>query len=70
MERTIEQVLAAHTPELLRIEGVEGVGQGLCEDAPCIRVYIRRPEVAGRLPGRLDGYPVSPVVTGVIRPGR
>jgi hypothetical protein len=66
--RTIEEVLAARAPELMRIEGVEGVGEGLCDAAPCVRVYVRAPEVARRLPERLDGYEVSWVVTGEIRP--
>jgi hypothetical protein len=64
---TIEQAVAARTPELMRIQGVVGVGQALCEGAPCIRVYVRTAEVARALPDRLDGYRVEAVVTGMIR---
>jgi len=65
--RTIEQSVAARTPELMRIEGVVGVGQGVCNQAPCIRVFLATADAARRLPQRLDGYLVSPVVTGIIR---
>ena len=68
VSRSIEEVVAARTPELMRIEGVEGVGQALCEGQPCIRVYIRTAAVERHVPQRLDGYRVSTVVTGMIRP--
>ena len=38
---TIEAVLAAHRARLLSIEGVVGVGQGLCDAQPCIKVLVR-----------------------------
>lgn len=63
----IEQVLARRTAELMRIDGVEGVGQALCADQPCIRVYIRTETVRERLPRELEGYTVSAVVTGPVR---
>ncbi|MGH7476747.1 MAG: hypothetical protein ACRELD_10685 [Longimicrobiales bacterium] len=68
MSRPIEQVLEEHTPRLMRIAGVVGVGQALCAGAPCIRVYIVDQASAAQLPKTLDGYAVSPVVTGTIRP--
>ncbi|CAN5699718.1 hypothetical protein BH23GEM10_BH23GEM10_12540 [soil metagenome] len=68
MSRTIEEVLAARTPELMRMTGVEGTGIGLCDDKPCIRVYVRNEEVAGTVPKTLEGHTVSTVVTGMIRP--
>lgn len=64
--KPIEQVVAARTPELMRIPGVQGVGQALCDDVPCIRVYIVNDSVRSRLPAQLDGYTVSAVVTGPI----
>ena len=63
----IEAVLERRTPELMRIEGVQGVGQALCDGAPCIRVYVVDARAQARVPARLDGFPVSTVITGVIR---
>lgn len=67
MTHDIEDVLARRTPELMRIEGVAGVGQALCDGAPCIRVYVIDAAAQARVPARLDGCPVSTVVTGPIR---
>lgn len=66
---TIEEVLKQRTPELMRLDGVVGVGQGVCEGTPCIRVYIVADSIAATLPPRVDGYRVDPVVTGPIRIG-
>jgi hypothetical protein len=68
VSRPIEEVLKARTPELMRTDGVEGVGQGMCNERPCIRVYIRAAEVEKLLPRQLDGYVVDAVVTGMVRP--
>ena len=68
MKPTIEQVLVQRTPELMRMDGVTGVGQALCEGEPCIRVYVTVDSAAQRIPPTLDGYPVSVVVTGMMRP--
>jgi hypothetical protein len=68
VQPTIEEVLARHTPALVRLEGVEGTGQALCEGRPCIRVYIERASVAASLPAELEGFPVDPVVTGPFTP--
>jgi hypothetical protein len=68
VETSIEQVIQRRAPEVMRIEGVQGLGQGICDGRPCIRVYILSEAVAARLPASLDGYVVDPLVTGVIRP--
>ena len=65
--KTIEDVLEARTPELMQRPGVIGVGQGLCEERPCIRVYVADESIARALPDSLDGYAVSAVVTGQVR---
>lgn len=70
MRPTIEQVLERHADDLMRIEGVIGVGQALCEGEPCIRVYLATDSVRQDVPAKLDGYIVSTVVTGVVRPRR
>jgi hypothetical protein len=67
VSESIEQVLVRRTPELMRITGVQGVGQGLCDGTPCIRVYVADSAAIARLPATLDGHVISPVVTGVIR---
>jgi hypothetical protein len=70
--RPIEQVLAEHTPSLMRIPGVTGTAQSLCAGAPCIHVLVveATPELRRRIPERIEGYAVQLQVTGVIRPRR
>jgi len=65
----IEDVIKEHTEELLSIPGVVGVGQGLCDSTPCIKVYVIKstPELDEKIPSVLDGYRVSTEVTGEIR---
>jgi hypothetical protein len=67
--RTIEQVLKAHTPELMALPGVVGTAQGLCEGRPCILVFVSRktPELQKQIPKSLEGYPVILEETGEIR---
>lgn len=67
--KTIEEVLEENTPELMSIPGVVGTAQGLCDDKPCIKVYVikKRPKLERKIPGRLEGYPVSVEETGKIR---
>lgn len=68
--RSIEEVLETHTDSLMDIDGVEGVGQALCDDSPCIRIYAseRTPEIEDELPDSLEGYPIDVEVTGRIGP--
>lgn len=65
---TISEVLSAHTDSLMRIPGVVGVGEGRVAGGPSVHVLVTRitPELRGRLPASLDGYPVNVVETGVI----
>mgnify|MGYP001090518335 FL=1 len=67
--RSIEEVLAAHTPEWMAIAGVIGTGIGECDGAPCIKVLIvqQSDSLARRIPSEVDGYPVRLEVTGEIR---
>jgi len=73
-KRPIEEVLKAHTPALMGLPGVVGTAQGLCEDKPCIKVYVVRktPELARRIPGSLEGCRVVVEETGEIKalPGK
>ncbi len=68
--RTMEAVLAAHTDSLMALPGVVGTAIGLCDGAPCIRVFLADSGAAARrrIPTQLEGYPVKVEVTGPIRP--
>ena len=58
--KTIVEVLKEHTEELMSIPGVVGIGQGLCNGKPCIKVLVIEPtlELAQKLPDNLEGYQV------------
>lgn len=69
-QRPIADVLAAHTPELMRMPGVTGTYQGARPDgSPVIRILVERAtrELAERLPKSLEGWPVEIEVSGPIR---
>ena len=63
---SIEDELAEHTDAWMEIEGVEGTGIGLCDDAPCIKVFVSRPpdEFEDVLPESVHGHPVRLEPTG------
>ena len=67
---TIAEVQEAHTEEWMALPGVVGTGIGLCDEEPCIRVFLSRPspEAEEAIPSRLEGYPVDLEVTGEVRP--
>lgn len=67
--RSIQEVLAAHNESLLATPGVVGTAIGLCDGAPCIRVFVVDSAAArdARFAPRLDGYPVRVEVTGPLR---
>ena len=68
-EIPITQALEEATPGLMKIEGVVGTAQGLCEGAPCIKIYVAKktPELLAQLPATIAGHPVMIVETGEIR---
>ena len=69
--KPIEQVIDAHAPALLRIDGVVGVYEGVAENgASIIRIAVARRTRAlvAKLPQEVEGYPVEIVVTGPIGP--
>ena len=67
--KTIEEVLRAHTRELMSLPGVVGTAQGLCAELPCIKVYVvEKTDLKQRIPDTIDGYPVDIEETGAIRP--
>ncbi len=67
--QTVEQVLKAHTNELMSISGVVGTAQGLCDGQPCIKVLVikKTSEIEEKIPETLDGYPVEIESTGEIK---
>ena len=67
--RPIEAVLAEHTDELMSVPGVVGTAQGLCNDKPCIKVFVMKktPELDQKIPSVLEGYTVDVEETGAFR---
>ena len=68
--RSIEAVMADHTPRLMAMEGVVAVGQGALRDGtPCIKIFLKHDdeELKKRLPAELEGHPVEVVIAGEIR---
>ncbi len=68
-EKSITEVLKAHTDALMALPGVVGVGQGLCGGRDCVKVFVAEmtPELARQLPRELDGYPVEVEATGAFK---
>jgi hypothetical protein len=67
--KTIEEVLKENSKELLSVPGVVGTAQGLCDNRPCIKVYVTRktPALKKKIPDILKGYPVMIEETGEFR---
>ncbi len=68
-EKTIEAVLNEHSGELMAIPGVVGTAIGLCNDTPCIKVFVQeeRRDYKKNIPANLEGYPVAVEVIGEIK---
>jgi hypothetical protein len=67
--KAIEEVLKEHTKSLMSIPGVVGIGQGLCEEKPCIKVFVikKTPELDQKIPKSIEGYLVVVEETGEIK---
>lgn len=67
--KTVEEVLREHTGRLMSLPGVVGTAQGLCEEVPCIKVYVEKKTrgLLEKIPGSIDGYPVEVEESGEIR---
>jgi hypothetical protein len=72
MAPSIDQVLRAHREEWLAVPGVLGTGIDQHRGKPCIMVLVvrRTKEIARRIPGKVDGYPVVIEEKGEFRPPR
>ncbi len=68
--RTAYEVVRAHTPELMKIPGVVGTGEGEVKGSPAVLVLVSRrtSEVNRMVPKHLEGYPVEVRVVGDVRP--
>ena len=66
MEKPIEQVLREHTDNLMALPGVVGTAQGLCDDKPCIRVFVveSTETLLRQIPEEIEGYTVDVQETG------
>jgi hypothetical protein len=66
---SIEEVIKEHSEALMSVPGVVGVGQGLCDNIPCIKVYVNNSstELDNKIPALLDSYKVSIEVIGELR---
>ncbi len=68
-EISITQALKEATAELMKIEGVIGTAQGLCDGRPCIKIYVARktPGLLGQFPATIAGHPVVIEETGAFK---
>ncbi|MDH4231831.1 MAG: hypothetical protein OEW04_07345 [Nitrospirota bacterium] len=68
--KKIEAVLKKHSGDLLNIPGIAGTAIGLCDETPCIKVYVlkKTPELDEKIPGELEGYTVVIEETGEFKP--
>jgi hypothetical protein len=68
-QKTIQEVLKDHTPELMSIPGVVGTALGEHQGELCIKVLVieKTPELTEKIPSTLEGFPVIIQQTGEIR---
>lgn len=67
--KSIEEVLKEHTDNLMSIPGVVGTAQGLCNNKPCIKVYVvkKTQKLEQKIPNSIEGYTVDIEETGEFR---
>jgi hypothetical protein len=51
------------------MSGVVGTGQGLCNEGPCIKVFVikKTQELEEKIPRKIEGYKVQIEETGKVR---
>ena len=62
----LHKVLEKHRDKIMSVKGVVGVGEGICDGQPCIKVFISKksPQVLRDIPASLEGYAVFIEETG------
>ena len=68
--RTLTEVLATHSPGLIKIPGVTAVAESrLADGRPCVLILVAKltPDLRARLPRELEGWPVKIEESGEIR---
>jgi hypothetical protein len=67
--KEIGLALKEHTEALMSLPGVVGTGQGLCDNRPCIKVFVTEhsPDLEEKVNTILKGYPVVIQETGRFR---
>ena len=68
-QKTIQEVLTIHTPDLMSIPGVVGTAQGKKNGKDCVLVLVvkKTPEITKKIPSSLEDFPVIIQETGEIR---
>jgi hypothetical protein len=68
-DTTIESAQQQLTDSLLTKPGVAGTAIGLCDDTPCIKVYLTRrdEELQAMIPDSIHGFKVDVEITGEFR---
>ncbi|HJP05467.1 MAG: hypothetical protein CL799_07460 [Chromatiales bacterium] len=58
---TIDQVIIQAVPMLMNLPDVVSVAEGMCEDGPCVKVYMAKenPETKAKIPSEMEGFPVT-----------
>ena len=69
-DRSLDEVLRAHTESLMSVPGVVGIAEGLCDGRPCIKVFVAKKtaDVLKAIATSVEGYPVAVEETGEFRP--
>lgn len=69
MQADINAAQRRLTEIVMALPGVVGIGQSLCGDKPCFRVYVSNltPEVERQIPKRFEGVAVEVVESGTFR---
>ena len=67
--KTIEEVLEENTGRWMSISGVVGTAIGEFKGKPCIKILVvkKTPELTGKIPSTIEGFPVIIKQTGEIR---
>lgn len=65
-DTTIIAAQEALTPTVMALPGVVGTAVGLCDDVPCIKVYLarRNEELMAQIPDMYRGFKVDVEVSG------